>query len=54
MGRLFLAKTIDNGDGTRSYGTPSFTVAGNSNFYYQATGNWDGFWSLAVEETHLA
>jgi hypothetical protein len=38
LGGLFVAKTIDNGDGTWSYGTPSFTVAGNSNFYYQSSG----------------
>lgn len=38
LGGLFVAKTIDNGDGTYSYGTPSFTFSGNSNFYYQGSG----------------
>jgi hypothetical protein len=38
LGGLFVAKTIDNGDGTWSYGSPAVTVAGNSNFYLQADG----------------
>jgi hypothetical protein len=49
LGGLFVAKTIDNGDGTWSYGTPSFTVAGNSNFYYQATGIGMGFGLLHLK-----
>ncbi len=49
LGGLFVAKTIDNGNGTWSYGTPSFTVAGNSNFYYQATGIGMGFGLLPLK-----
>lgn len=37
LGSMFLAKTIDNGDGTYSYGVPSLTIVGNSGFYYQAS-----------------
>jgi hypothetical protein len=48
LGGLFVAKTLDNGDGTWSYGTPSFTVAGNSNFYYQSTGIGMGFGLLPL------
>jgi hypothetical protein len=50
LGGLFVAKTIDNGDGTWSYGTPSFTVAGNSNFYYQASGIGMGFGLLPLKK----
>ena len=35
LGGVFLAKTIDNGDGTYSYGIPRLTISGNSGFYYQ-------------------
>lgn len=49
LGGLFVAKTMDNGDGTWSYGTPSFTVAGNSNFYYQSTGIGMGFGLLPLK-----
>ncbi len=38
LGGVFVAKTIDNGDGTWSYGEPSLTIAGNSDFYYQNSG----------------
>jgi len=48
LGGLFVAKTMDNGDGTWSYGTPSFTVAGSSNFYYQSTGIGMGFGLLPL------
>ncbi len=37
LGGLLVAQTIDNGDGTWSYGTPGFTIAGNSTFYYQTS-----------------
>ena len=50
LGGLFVAKTIDNGDGTWSYSTPSFTVAGNSNFYYQASGIGLGFGLLPMKK----
>lgn len=50
LGGLFVAKTIDNGDGTWSYGTPSFTVAGNSNFYYQSSGIGMGFGLLPLKK----
>ena len=49
LGGLFVARTIDNGDGTWSYGTPSFTVAGNSNFYYQSSGIGMGFGLLPLK-----
>ncbi len=49
LGGLFVAKTLDNGDGNWSYGTPSFTVAGNSNFYYQADGIRRGFGLLPMK-----
>ena len=38
LGGIFVAKTIDNGDDTWSYGTPAITIAGNSNYYLQASG----------------
>jgi hypothetical protein len=50
LGGLFVAKTIDNGDGTWSYGIPSFTVAGNSNFYYQSSGIGMGFGLLPLKK----
>jgi len=38
LGGIFVAKTIDNGDGTWSYGEPRFTLGGTSSLYYQASG----------------
>jgi hypothetical protein len=38
LGGLFLAKMIDNGDGTYSYGIPKLSVRGQANVYYQASG----------------
>ena len=38
LGGVFVANTIDNGDGTWSYGQPSLTIAGNSDMYYQKSG----------------
>ena len=51
LGGLLVAKTIYNaGDGTWSYGTPSFTVAGNSNFYYQEGGVGLGYGLLPIRK----
>ncbi len=36
IGGIFVANIIDNGDGTYSYGTPTITFNGNSNFLYSA------------------
>ena len=33
-----MAKTIDDLDGTWSYGEPRFTLGGNSSLYYQTSG----------------
>ena len=38
LGGIFVAKTIDGGDGTWSYGEPRFTLGGNSSLYYQTSG----------------
>lgn len=38
LGGIFVAKTIDNLDGTWSYGEPRFTLGGNSSLYYQSSG----------------
>ena len=38
LGGIFVAKTIDNGDGTWSYGEPRFTLGGTSSLYFQASG----------------
>ena len=38
LGGIFVAKTIDNGDGTWSYGEPRFTLGGTSSLYYQTSG----------------
>ncbi len=38
LGGIFVAKTIDNLDGTWSYGEPRFTLGGNSSLYYQTSG----------------
>ena len=38
LGGVFVAKTIDNGDGTWSYGEPSFRITGNGDLYYQTSG----------------
>ncbi len=38
LGGIFVAKTIDNGDDTWSYGEPRFTLGGTSSLYYQASG----------------
>jgi hypothetical protein len=38
LGGIFVGKTIDNGDGTWSYGEPRFTLGGNSSLYYQTSG----------------
>ena len=38
LGGIFVANTIDNGDGTWSYGEPRFTLGGNSSLYYQTSG----------------
>ncbi len=38
LGGVFVAKTIDNGDGTWSYGEPSLTISGNGDLYYQNSG----------------
>ena len=38
LGGIFVANTIDNGDGTWSYGEPRFTLGGNSSLYYQISG----------------
>ena len=38
LGGIFVAKTIDGGDGTWSYGEPLFTLGGNSSLYYQTSG----------------
>lgn len=38
LGTLFVAKTIDNGDGTYSYGLPSVTLSGSSRMFYQESG----------------
>ena len=38
LGGIFVAKTIDGGDGTWSYGEPRFTLDGNSSLYYQTSG----------------
>jgi hypothetical protein len=48
LGGLLVAKTLDKGDGTWGYGIPLFTVAGNSNFYYQADGIRLGFGLLPM------
>ena len=37
LGGIFVANTIDNGDGTWSYGEPRFTLGGNSSLYYQTS-----------------
>ena len=50
LGGLFVARTIDNGDGTWSYGAPTFTVAGNSNFYYQESGIQLGYSMLPLTQ----
>ncbi|MCZ6484173.1 MAG: hypothetical protein O6826_00560 [Acidobacteria bacterium] len=50
LGGLLVANTIDNGDGTWSYGIPAFTVAGNSNFYYQEGGIGLGFGLLPIRK----
>ena len=38
LGGIFVAKTIDNGDGTWSYGEPRFTLGGTSSLLYQTSG----------------
>ena len=38
LGGLFVAKLIDNGDSTFSFGIPEFRLAGNTNFYFQGSG----------------
>ena len=38
IGGIFAANVIDNGDGTYSYGTPTVTFNGNSNFLYSTQG----------------
>jgi len=38
LGGIFVAKTIDGGDGTWSYGEPRFTLGGTSSLYYQTSG----------------
>ncbi len=50
LGGLFVAQTIDNGDGTWSYGSPTFTVAGNSDFYYQESGIQLGYSMLPLTQ----
>ncbi|HLU99651.1 MAG TPA: hypothetical protein VKZ59_00190 [Acidobacteriota bacterium] len=36
-GGILVAHLIDNGDGTYSFGTSTFTLNGNSNFYFDST-----------------
>ncbi len=38
LGGIFVAKTIDNGDGTWTYGEPRFTLGGTSSLYHQTSG----------------
>ena len=51
LGGLIVAKTsYDAGTDTWSYGIPAFTVAGNSNFYFQSTGVGMGFGLLPIRK----
>ena len=38
LGGVFVAETIDNLDGTWSYGEPKITISGNGDLYYQNSG----------------
>lgn len=51
LGGLFVANTIDNGDGTWSYGESKFTIAGNSNFYYQYSGIEKGVAEIPMKQS---
>jgi Tfp pilus assembly protein PilV len=35
IGGMYLAQLLDNGDGTHTFGNPSFTVSGSSSFYFR-------------------
>lgn len=36
VGGLYVAKLVEEADGRHSFGTPSFTLSGNSNFYFRS------------------
>ena len=50
LGGIFVAKTIDDLDGTWSYGEPRFTLGGNSSLYYQTSGILLAYWVIPMKQ----